>query len=1181
MSLWRIATQSLRHYWRSNLVIALGVAAATAVLTGALMVGDSMRTSLRKLTLERLGKIDEMLVSTGFFRQQLAEEISQLPEFKSHYQSATPLILFPNGAIEVRSEDSVRRAAQVGVLGITPEFWELGDSVIAPPEPLGENQVAINQALADDLGLTAAMVAEGSAELILRIPKPTQLPAESALGRKSDLVSSLIGLKVTHIVPGESLGQFALHPSQSNPRNIFVPISMLTDELAYGALNFKQDSEQCNAILFTAKNELPSAQETENLKSAIRPSYEDLGLQLTRARSEFDGRSVFDYWSISAERMVLPDELVTSIQKTGPVCRPVMTYLANRIYLAPDADTTILENGLPDAPVIPFSMVSAVDFENGFELNDLAGQPIPSLQDDEIVLNQWSAADLGAKVGDRIVIRYFLPTTTHGDETEVAETFKLAAIAKLTRPVEPFDQDRRGRIIPAKFDQQPTRANDPDLTPYVPGVTDVESIDDWSLPFPTDGVRPTDDDYWNEYRTTPKAFLSLKTGKRLWGSRFGSLTSLQVPFRSQDETKMRKRIADQVFVDRADRSFNLVPIKRNGLAASAGSTPFDVLFLALSMFVIAAALILVSLLFRLALAQRTSEMGLLLATGFPSRRVSRLWLCEMMLVALIGVAIGLALGVGYAWLMIFGLKTWWLGAISRPFLELTVSGVSLAAGGLIALVMSLLTIMASVRRAGKSPVRSILSGNLESLGKQNRRGGLSLWIAIVSFLGAIGLAGLATQLGGEPQAGAFMGAGFLVLLGGLLMVRRYLGGGSASDGLGLNLTRLAQLTGRRAPLRSTLTIGLVAVASFLIMAVSSFRLQPTEKGTAGFDWVAKSNQPVFANLNTATGQGEVLTNQPLPQGTQVFSLRYKPGEDASCNNLYQSTQPQVLALGAELRARLAKDPNRAFDWAGSTATTDEQRADPWTLLNEPQSDGAIPVVIDKNTANYSLKIFAPGGIKEVTYDSGETVKFRVVGFLANSILQGSLLVSEENFRKAFPDIPGYRYFLIDEPGEANETDAKTAAAVLEEALSDEGFDAQSATRILAGFMQVQNTYISTFQTLGALGLLLGTFGLAAVQIRSIIERRAELGLMQSVGFSRGQLSRLVLIENAWLLFLGMLIGIGAALFTTLPHYLVGGATVPWLDLSVMFAVILLAGLVAAWIASRMIARMPLVPSLRS
>ena len=130
-------------------------------------------------------------------------------------------------------------------------------------------------------------------------------------------------------------------------------------------------------------------------------------------------------------------------------------------------------------------------------------------------------------------------------------------------------------------------------------------------------------------------------------------------------------------------------------------------------------------------------------------------------------------------------------------------------------------------------------------------------------------------------------------------------------------------------------------------------------------------------------------------------------------------------------------------------------------------------------------------------------------------------------------------------------------------------------------MSVQNTYISTFQTLGALGLLLGTFGLAAVQIRSVLERKKELGLMRAVGFQRNTLAKMVVLENAWLLIIGLGIGIFSALFTTIPHWLVGTATAPWLELSLMFSVIIAVGLLVGFYASRIISKTPLLESLRT
>jgi len=134
---------------------------------------------------------------------------------------------------------------------------------------------------------------------------------------------------------------------------------------------------------------------------------------------------------------------------------------------------------------------------------------------------------------------------------------------------------------------------------------------------------------------------------------------------------------------------------------------------------------------------------------------------------------------------------------------------------------------------------------------------------------------------------------------------------------------------------------------------------------------------------------------------------------------------------------------------------------------------------------------------------------------------------------------------------------------------------------LANFMSVQNTYLSTFQSLGALGLLLGTFGLAAVQIRNVLERKRELGLMGAVGFGRGRLVKMILIETCWLLGIGLLVGVLAAICGTLPHYLFGDASVPWTALAAIFLSIFGIGIVASWLATRVLSGMNLLDSLRA
>ena len=68
-----LVRRSLLYYWRTNLAVILGVATAVAVLSGALLVGDSVRASLRDLVLSRLGKTQAVVTSVQFFREQLGE----------------------------------------------------------------------------------------------------------------------------------------------------------------------------------------------------------------------------------------------------------------------------------------------------------------------------------------------------------------------------------------------------------------------------------------------------------------------------------------------------------------------------------------------------------------------------------------------------------------------------------------------------------------------------------------------------------------------------------------------------------------------------------------------------------------------------------------------------------------------------------------------------------------------------------------------------------------------------------------------------------------------------------------------------------------------------------------------------------------------------------------------------
>jgi len=317
----------------------------------------------------------------------------------------------------------------------------------------------------------------------------------------------------------------------------------------------------------------------------------------------------------------------------------------------------------------------------------------------------------------------------------------------------------------------------------------------------------------------------------------------------------------------------------------------------------------------------------------------------------------------------------------------------------------------------------------------------------------------------------------------------------------------------------------------------------------------------------------------------TIPLRVRPGDDASCLNLYRPQQPRILGVPRELIER------NAFVWAsvGSWASLDPAKAgspidNPWRLLEaelSPDADGAprLPVVLEKTTADYSLHVGGVGQTIDVHDGSGRTIRLVIVGLLGASLFQGDLLISETAFTRYFPEQGGYRIFLIDTPSE-KAGDVQNIERILERTLGDFGLWTQTTSERLAAFQAVENTYLSTFQSLGGLGLLLGTLGLGAVQLRSVLERRRELALMRATGFRRRSLAAMVLLENAMLLAAGLACGVLSAAVAVLPHFRTGTAAIPWTSLAGTLGLVLAAGLLAGWAAVRSALRTPLLGALR-
>ncbi|MDP3000809.1 MAG: hypothetical protein Q8N47_25220, partial [Bryobacterales bacterium] len=326
-------------------------------------------------------------------------------------------------------------------------------------------------------------------------------------------------------------------------------------------------------------------------------------------------------------------------------------------------------------------------------------------------------------------------------------------------------------------------------------------------------------------------------------------------------------------------------------------------------------------------------------------------------------------------------------------------------------------------------------------------------------------------------------------------------------------------------------------------------------GTGGFPLMAEAALPLYNDLNS---QEDV----PIPR---VFAFRLRPGDDASCLNLYRPRKPRIVAPPRELidQAR--------FGFAASLAETARQKANPWLLLDAPPRDGAIPAIADANSLRYVLHLWL-GDVLELPGG----VRLRFVAALADSIFQSEVIISPEQFVRAFPRDGGFRLFLIDAGEKASE-----AAGLLEDSLSDYGLDVVSTQDRLAAFHRVENTYLSTFQMLGGLGLLLGTAGLGAVVLRNVLERRRELALLRAVGYGPGALRLLLLSESVLLLVTGLAAGTACALIAIAPAWWDRGGRLPFASMGALLASVLLAGLVASLLALRLATRAPILTALRS
>ncbi|MCX6283662.1 MAG: FtsX-like permease family protein [Bacteroidetes bacterium] len=1083
MNFTRLVIRDFFYYRKAFLAILCGAIISSAVLTGALVLGDSVKYSLERLAADRLGKIRYALHPGGrYFRQALADEI----RCKTGGITA-PAMLSEGIAVNPENNTRINRVQLVGIDGRFTKFWE------NTPSPPDDGSAVISRNTAEKLGLKAGGI------IILRISKGSLAPANAPFVAEKNPVLGIRFL-VSAVAGDEKMGLFSLNNNQEAPFTVFISL----DKMA-GIMGLKGKAN----LLLMGPAEKPGDYKPDSLLRMVWQP-EDAGM-------DFHPFGLTGKFELTSGRIFIDDSIAAAVRSVLPRGSCLMTYLVNSFRF--------------EGQSTPYSFVTAAS-------PDFIGMDPGK---NGIIINSWLASDLKIKEGDSLRLRYF----TMGPRRSLSEDSSVFVVLRISPMQDPIW--------------------DPSLMPDFPGMSEAGNCRDWETGAPVDlkKIRQKDEDYWNSYRGTPKAFISLATGQKLWSNPFGNLTSIRFEAGVKELNTLTPSIIKKL--NPAQQGLAFKPVYLEGINAASDSTDFAGLFLSLSFFIILAALLLVSLLFSLHIRSRTKESGVLSAIGFRKQQIFRVLLYESLVLSIAGGISGAFTGILYNRLMLYGLNTIWQDAVGTSGLQMKINALTLVLGALAgtftALPFMLTVLWKNLRRPAWLQVSAIQSDSLIS---HRRELILSRAMAIFLVSGSIAYTFFLLFYLKTTSSSLFLVTAALMLAGGAFAMYSFLISRSgfkhepASGILALSFKNASL-----AKNRSITVIILLALGTFSIFITAANRKtfygleNDVHSGTGGFRYWAGTGIPLRYDPGSMMGRKEyAIGDESCLKNAGITAIQKFEGDDASCLNLNKAQVPSVLAIPPEVFNRKG-----SFSFLSLDKGIDENH--PWLALRKPLGPDVIPAFADQTVITWGLHK-KPGDTLFYTGENGKKTGLKIMGGLDNSVFQGYVLISDSLFRLHFSSVTGYKIFLIDSPLSEGDSITKT----LETVFRDYGMNTMPASEKLASFNAVENTYLAVFMLLGTLGVILGTVGLGVVLISNMIGRKQELALYIALGFSRNYILKLVMAEHLMILLAGTCLGMVSALCGILPSMLSPACQAPGLLSLLPIPVFLLNGILWVWLPAK-------------
>ncbi len=1094
MSIWQLTLSNLRYHLKIHIWIGLGIALCVAILVGALMLGDSVQWSIAQLQNLRLGKIQYAMKSLhSMFRPELAASLrGQYPVAAVFHIQGTAI------------SDDQKTIVQVQIWGIDDYFQPLMSGHKGYEESLENSMsksnkfllpgVVPHQAAWMNTALAQRLHAELGQEIVIRFAQPSFMPWEAPLSQRQKNIG--IRLPIQGILPEKSFGQLQLEAQPKPVYNIFVNRQWL--------LQVAQCQDQANLLFIGETQRIVESAFQEELAAAVQSHWtlDDMGLSLTAC-------GINDL-ELRSSRIFISPELSKIALSIDATAQGSLVYFVNALN-AHDKS-------------VPYSFVASVN-ANFFD---------ESIADDALWANTWLANELGLQVNDTLELRYW---TTESFRVQQEQGISLR-VSKIL-PIQGF-------------------AADSSWMPQFPGLANTQTCKEWNpgIPIETQRIRPQDEQYWQQYKGTPKAWISLQTAQRIWGNRFGNLTSIRYPGAKPRAEQIKAALQQKIHPNLLGFQWT----KHTAEARQVATTvDFGFLFLCLSFVLIVSGLLTVYLLLSLHLEHREPEVALLLSLGFRHAQIQRLIFAELAGMSLIACVLGIGLGWLYGWTMIVLLQTFWKAAIGALPIEFHGTGTSIFIGSTIALALCWLSVWIPLRKLKILPmqIQQKSSWYVRITPKKQR-----MQYTIIAFLGLaiFSLLSCSVLLPSVSPTGFFFGMGGFMLILGIVCCNTWLRrhrGESLVERFSLFSFSIANAA--RNSKRSVTVVLLMAVGIFMVIAVAAHQpgeinWQDRSSGTGGFSLYAETGIPIVHDLN----QPEVLESSNFPeslvQAVHFIPIRMHGAHDASCLNLQRIAAPKILGIPC-----LAMDQRQAFSLAQYLPQVDPQHF--WNALESDLLPNQIPAFIDQNVLLWGLgkKL---GDSLFYQNEFGQTIELKLIACLQDSIFQGSVIISNTHFQQHFPSQSGAQVLLI-------ECDPAIQAEVqgwLES--HDWGMEVETTRERWLAFKQVEHTYLSIFLALGGLGIILGSLGLGIVLLWTLEERKSELALLYMLGFDLVLIERLILFEHVLLLGLACGIGMSSAILAIFPTWTRASHTIPYFTIVLILGILVIAALWSLYLGLR-------------